>query len=316
MFSSVQLLSRVWLFVTPWITGLPVHHQLPEFTQTHVHLVGDAIQPSHSLSSPSLPVLIPSQHQSFPVSQFFPSGGQSIGASASVLRMNIQDWFPLGLTGLISLQFKGLSGVFSRATIQRHQFFSTQPFLGFNSHIHTWLLGKTIALTIQTFVGKVMSLLFNTLSRFVIAFFPRSKCLLISWLQSPPTVILEPKKIKSVTVSIVSPSIYHEVMGPDAMIFISWMLTFQPTFSLFSFIFIKRLFSSSSLSAIRVVSSAYLRLLIFLPAVLIPACASASLVFLVMYSADKLYKQVTAVIYSLDVLVFLFGTSLLFHVQF
>ena len=79
--------------------------------------------------------------------------------------------------------------------------------------------GKTIALTIWTFVGKVMSLLFNTLSRFVIAFLPRSKRLLISWLQSPSVVILEPKEIKSVTVSIVSPSIYHEVMGPNAMIF-------------------------------------------------------------------------------------------------
>ena len=80
--------------------------------------------------------------------------------------------------------------------------------------------GKTIALTTQTFVGKVMALLFNMLSRFVIAFLPRSKCLLISWLQSPSAVILKPKKIKSLTVSIVSPSIYHEVMEPDAMILI------------------------------------------------------------------------------------------------
>ena len=109
------------------------------------------------------------------------------------------------------------------------------------------------------------------LSRFVIAFLPRSKHLLISWLQSPSIVILEPKKIKSDTVS---PSICHELMGPDAMIFVFWMLSFQPTFSL-SFTFIKRLFSSS-LSAIRVVSSAYLRLLVFLLAILIPACASSS----------------------------------------
>ena len=122
--------------------------------------------------------------------------------------------------------------------------------------------GKTIALTIWTFVGKVMSLLFNMLSRFVIAFLPRSKHILISWLQSPSAMILEPKKIKSVIVSIVFPSICHEVMGPDAMIFVFWMLSFKPTFSLSSFTFIKRLFSSSSLSAIRVVSSAYLRLLI------------------------------------------------------
>ena len=106
-------------------------------------------------------------------------------------------------------------------------------------------------------------------SSLVIAFLPRSKHLLMSWLQSPSAVILEPRKIKSLTVSIVSPSICHEVMGLDAMILIFWMLSFTPTFSLSSFIFIKRLFRSSSLSAIRVVSSAYLRLLIFLPAILI-----------------------------------------------
>ena len=88
--------------------GFPVHHQLPELTQTHIHLVSDAIQPSHPLSSPSPPAFNLSQHQSFPVSQLFISGGQSIGASASVLPMNIQDWFPLGLTGLISLKSKGL----------------------------------------------------------------------------------------------------------------------------------------------------------------------------------------------------------------
>ena len=114
--------------------------------------------------------------------------------------------------------------------------------------------GKTIALTRWTFVGKVMSLLFNMLSRLVIAFLPRIKCLLISWLQSPPAVVLEPKKIKSLTISFVSPSICHEVMGLDAMILVFWMLSFKPTFSVFSFTFIKRLFGSSSLSAIRVVS--------------------------------------------------------------
>ena len=86
------------------------------------------------------------------------------------------------------------------------------------SHLYM-ATGKTIALTIQTFVSKVTSLLFNMLSRLVIAFLPRSKCLLISWLQSLSTVILESKKIKSVTVSIVSPSIYHAGMGPDTMIF-------------------------------------------------------------------------------------------------
>ena len=120
-------------------------------------------------------------------------------------------------------------------------------------------------------------------------FLPRSKCLFISWLQSPSAVILEPQTIKSVTVSIVSPSIFHEVMGLDAMIFVSLMLSFKPTFSLSSFTFIKRLFSSSSLYAIRMVSSAYLRLLIFLLAILIPACASSSPGFLTMYSAYTLH---------------------------
>ena len=132
--------------------------------------------------------------------------------------------------------------------------------------------GKTIALTRWTFVGKVMSLLFNMLFRLVITFIPRIKHLLISWLQSPSAVILEPPKIKLSTVSTLSPSICHEVTGLDAMILIFWMLSFRPTFSLSAFTFFKRLFSSSLLSAIKMVSSAYLRLLIFLPAILIPAC--------------------------------------------
>ena len=117
------------------------------------------------------------------------------------------------------MQSKGLSRVFT--TVQKHQFFGAQPSLCEVQLSHPYMTtGKIIALTIQTFVGKVMSLLFNTLSRLVVAFFPRSKHLLIPWLQSPSAVILEPKKIKSVTVSIVSPSICHEVMGPDAMIFV------------------------------------------------------------------------------------------------
>ena len=144
---------------------------------------------------------------SFPVSQFFASGGQSIraSASASVPPMNIQDRFPFGLTGLVSLQSKGLSRVLSNTTVQKHQFFGAQPYLWSNSHIHLsanshMSTGKTIALTRWTFDGKVMSFLLNTLSRLVIAFLSRGKHLLISWLQSPSAVILEPKKI-SVTVS-------------------------------------------------------------------------------------------------------------------
>ena len=135
-----------------------------------------------------------------------------------------------------------------------------------------------------------MCLLFNMLSRLVIAFLPRSKHLLISWLQSPSAEILEPPKIKSLNVSTVSTFIGNEVMGPDAMILIFWMLNFKQTFSLSSFTFIKKLFSSL-FSAKRVVSSVYLRLLIFPPAILIPACAFSSPVFLMMYSAYKLHKQ-------------------------
>ena len=151
--------------------------------------------------------------------------------------------------------------------------------------------GKTIALTRWNIFGKVMFLLFNMPSRLVITFLPRSYCLLISWLQSPSAIISEPQKIKSLTVSTVSQSICYEVMGPDAMVLVCWVLSFKPTFSLSSFTFIKRLFSASSHSAIRVMSSAYLRLLIFLPATLIPACASSSPMFLMMCSAYKLNKQ-------------------------
>ena len=135
-----------------------------------------------------------------------------------------------------------------------------------------------------------MNLLFNMLSRLVIAFLPRSKRLLISWLQSPPAVILEPKKRKSVNVFIVSPSICHEVMWPDAMIFTFWMLSVKPAFSLSSFTYIKRLFSSSSVSDIRMFSSAYLRLLIFLPDNLDSSLYSSSPAFSMRYSAYKLNK--------------------------
>ena len=172
------------------------------------------------------------------MSQLFASGGQSTIASASpsVLSMNIQGWFPpLGLTGLISLQSKGPSKVFRNTAVRKHQFFGTQPSSWSNSHIHTWLLEKTIALTRWTFISKVMFLLFSTLSRFVIVFLPRSKCLLISWLQSLSAMILEPKKIKSVTVSIVSPPICHEVTEPGAWILVFWMLSFKPAFLLSCF---------------------------------------------------------------------------------
>jgi len=147
---------------------------------------------------------------SFPLSQLYPSGGQSIRASvsASVLSTYIYDWFPLGLIGLISLLAKGLSRVFSSNTIWKHQFFGAQLSLWSNSHLYM-TTGKTIALTEQNFVGRVMSLIINTLSRFLIAFLPRSKHLLISWLQSPSTVILEPKKIKTIRCNALKISVRH-----------------------------------------------------------------------------------------------------------
>ena len=137
------------------------------------------------------------------MSQLFASGGQNIGAlaSTSVLPVKIQGLFPLILTALISLQSNRLARVFSNTTVQKHQFFSAQPSLCSNSHINT---GKNIALTIWTFIHKVMSLLLKILSMFVIAFVPRSKHLLISWLQSLSAVILEHPKIKSVTAATVS----------------------------------------------------------------------------------------------------------------
>jgi len=162
------------------------------------------------------------------------------------------------------------------------------------SHLYM-TTGKTIALTRQTYVGKVVSLFFNMLSRLVITFLPRSKCLLISWLHEIICSDFGAQKSKewqeklSVTISNVSPSICHEEMGLDVMILVFWMLSVKLTFSLSSFTFINRLFNSS-LSAINVVSSAYLRPLILLVAIVIPPCASSS-PFLMMYSAYKLNKQ-------------------------
>ena len=334
--------------------GLSVHHHLPEFTQTQVHLVGDAIQPSHPLSSPSPPAPSLPASESFPMSQFFAWGGQStrVSALASFFPKNTHGWSPLLfflyiLFYFITLQYcigfaihqhESATGIHmfsilnpppsslpipSLWVVPVHQpqassivhrtrtgdsfhiwYYScfnailpNHPTLSLTCRVqktvlyisvsfavsYTGLLlpslmdwldllavqgtlkslfqhhsskasilqcsafftvqlshpymttGKTIALTRQTFVGKVMSLLFNMLSRLVITFLPRSKRLLISWLQSSSAVILEPKKIKSDTVSTGSPSISHEVMGPDAMIFVFWMLSFKPTFSLSSF---------------------------------------------------------------------------------
>ena len=169
---------------------------------------------------------------SFPVSQFLASVGQSIEASssASVLSMTIHSWFPLGLTCLISLLSKGLSRVFSSTTVWKHQFFSAQLSLWSISHIHTWLLEKPQLWLDRPFSQSDVSTF--PLSSFVIASFPRSNCLLISWLQPQSAVILEPEKRKSVSASTFPPSICHEVMGPDAMILAFWMSSFKPILSL------------------------------------------------------------------------------------
>ena len=140
--SSVPTLCDPMDCSTP---SLPVHHQLPELTQTHVHQVSDVIQPSHPLSSPSPSAFNLSQHQGlFKWVSSLHQAAISIGvsASSSVLPMNIQDWSPLGWTGWISLQSKGLSRVLSNTTVQKHKFFVAQPSSQSNSHIHTWPLEK------------------------------------------------------------------------------------------------------------------------------------------------------------------------------
>ena len=146
-FSSVQLLSLVGLFVTPWTEVCQASLSIANcWSLLKLMSIGQWCHSNISSSVVSFSSYLQSfpASGSFPVSWFFSSGGQSIGvsASASVLPMNIQDWFPLGLTGLISLQSKGLSRVFSNTTVQKHQFFSTQLSLWSNSHIHTWLLEK------------------------------------------------------------------------------------------------------------------------------------------------------------------------------
>ena len=152
--------------------GLVVPHHLPKFAQVNVHYIIDAVQPSHPLmpSSPSLFAL-----GTFPMSCLFTSDDENLGASgaASFLPVNIQGWSPLRLTDLISLLSKGLSRIFSNTTVQKHQFFQWLAFFKVQLSYSYMITGKTIALTIWTFVGRVMSLLFNTLFRFVIPFLPR-----------------------------------------------------------------------------------------------------------------------------------------------
>ena len=185
---------------------LPCPSQSPGTCSNSCQLIDSMMPPISSSLIPFSSCLQSSPASgSFPMSQLFSTGGQSIGASASasVLPMNIQGWFPLGLTGLVSLQSKGLSA----------KVFSAPQFKSINSSVLSLLYGSTLtsgkirALTIQTSVYKVVSLLFNKLFRFVIAFFSK-ECLLISWLQAPSTVIVEPKKIKSATLSFFRPHLF------------------------------------------------------------------------------------------------------------
>ena len=209
----------------------------PELAQTHVLWVGDAAQLSQ-LCRPLL--LLPS---------IFPS--IRVFSSESVLHIRWPNYWSFSISpsneysGLISFRTDWFDLLAVQGThkslLQHHSskasvFWCSAFFMVQLSHPYM-TTGKTIVSTRWAFVGKVMSLLFNTLSRLVIAFLPRSKHLLISWLQSPSTMILEPKKIKSVTVSIVSPSVYHEVKGPDVMILVFWMLSFKPAFSTLLFHF-------------------------------------------------------------------------------
>ena len=182
----------------------PVPHHLPEFAQVHVHWISDAIQ--HISSSAALFSFCLQSFPasgSFPMSQLSSSGGQSIGASASVLPKSIQSWFHLRLTGLVSLLSKGLLAFQESFPALQFESINSLAFCFLNCPALTFIhdYWKTIALTIQTFVGKVISFLFHTLSRFVIAFLPTSNCLLISWLQSPSAVILGRRKRKFVTAS-------------------------------------------------------------------------------------------------------------------
>ena len=263
---SVQLLSRVRLLTTPWIAACQAS---PFITNSQSLLKPMCIESvmlyNHLILCRPL-LLLPPIHPSI-----------KVFSNESALRIRWPKYWRSNFNispsnehpGLISFRMDWLDLLDVQGTLksllQHHSskasIFQCSAFLTVQLSHPYMTTGKTIALNRQTFVGKVMSLLFNMLSRLVITFLPRSKRLLVSWLQSPPAVIVKHKKLKSQAVSTVSPSVSHEVMGPDAMILVFWMLSFKPTSSLSSFTFIRRLFSSSLLSDIRVVLSAYLRIL-------------------------------------------------------
>ena len=233
--NSVQSLSRVRLFATPWIAAhqasLSITNSWSSLRLTSVELV---MPSSHLILCRPL-LLLPPIPPSIRV--FY---------NESTLHMRWPKYWSFSFSiipskehpGLISFRMDWLDFLAVQGTLKSlHQHNSSNTSILRRSDFFTVQLshpymttGKTIALTRWTFVGKVMSLLFNMISKLVIAFLPGSKHLLISCLQSPSAVILEPRKIKSDTVSTVSPSISHKMMGSDAMIFVFWMLSFKPTF--------------------------------------------------------------------------------------
>ena len=267
-----------------WSThGFLVHHQIPQLAQTHLHRVSDAIQPSHPLPSTS-PAFNLSQSGYFLVSQLFTWCDQNIGASSSTsgLPMNIQNWFPLDWL------------VWSPCSPRDSQDSSPTPqFKSMNSLVLSLLYSPTLTSIYDYWKNRSCHQsnvsAFNMLSVLVITFLAKSKCLLIPYLQSIFAVILKLKKIVCHCFHWLP--IYLTHSDGTRCYYLSFLnAEFQACFFTSSFTFIKRLFSSSLLSAIRVVSSAYLRLLIFLLAILIPACTLSSPVFHMIYSSYKLNK--------------------------
>ena len=292
--SSVQSLSCVWLFMTPWTAAHQASLSITNSWSLLKLTSTESVMSFNHLILCCPLLLLPSL---FPRIRVFSSElalcikrpkywscSFSISTSnkySGLISFRI-DWFVIlaiqrTLMSLLQHQFKSINSLalsfrYSPTLTSIHDYWENHSF-------------NCMDLCLQSNVST-----FNMLSR-LSDFLPRSKHIFISWMQSPSAVILEPPKRMSVSVFIVSPSICHEVMGPDAMIFVFWMLSFKPAFSLSSFTFIKRFFSYSSLSAIRVVTSAYLKLLIFLLETLILAFVTVSLEFRMMYSAYKLNKE-------------------------
>ena len=234
-FSSVQSLSRVQLFPTPWIAACQDSLSISNSWSSLKLMSSKSVMQSryliHCHPLLFLPPILPNIRD-FTNESTFPKRRPkywSFSFSISPTKEHPglisfrMDWLDLlAVQGTLKNLLQHHS---SKVSILQHSAF----FIAQLSHPYM-TTGKTVALTRWTLVSKVMSLLLNMLSRLVITFLPRSKCLLISWLQSPSAMILEPPKIKSDTVSTVSPSISHEVMGPDAVIFVFWMLIFKSTF--------------------------------------------------------------------------------------